>query len=146
MGALKRIVLPIVLLTFVAAVTACGHKEETKVVNANPNEMGHLGRGDAQLVLGSLVKTDDEIKGDDVDFAYLDVKNTLNRTISIDFIGNGHVELSVGDTKSGRAELAAGSYTVSVSAPGLKPAKGNISVRKKKIYTIEVYQTRSKED
>jgi hypothetical protein len=52
--------------------------------------------------------------------AIMDIRNELDRNITLDFDGPSHYVVSIGDKKTYRLELQPGTYKVMASAPGLK--------------------------
>lgn len=104
------------------------------------------GSADLQIFIGPVQRTREEIETEGRDrWGYLDVRNNLDRSVSIDFDGASHYDLTVGDRRTERVKLPAGSYSMAVSAPGLKPAKGRVSLENERVHAVEIYTVRSKE-
>jgi hypothetical protein len=61
------------------------------------------------------------------DEATLNIRNNLDRNITLDFDGPDHHEISIGDKRTATLRLEHGSYGILLNAPGLKYAPGNFS-------------------
>jgi len=97
---------------------------------------------EARIVIGELEESDDVIEDeealDEIDYAVIEVRNNIDRTINVDFSGPQHFELKVGDKRRAKISVEEGVYTVRVSATSLKDGKSRIEVDDGTVYFIEV--------
>jgi hypothetical protein len=96
---------------------------------------------DSQLEIGPLTQTTEKL----ADGAVLEVRNTLDRSVDIDFDGRSHHDLTVKDKRSENLKLPPGTYEVKVTASGFKPVTGQITVPGGWISRIEIRVIRTKE-
>jgi hypothetical protein len=96
----------------------------------------------ARIVIGELEESDDVIEDeealDEIDYAVVEVRNNIDRTINVDFSGPQHYELKVGDRTRGKISIEEGTYTVRISASALKDGRATIEVEDGTVYQFEV--------
>jgi hypothetical protein len=149
----NRIVVPAALICLaMASGLACkssssqAPSSSSSTVSSEGREEGDPGRrvwADSTLVIGSVWKTKEEIKDEKRD-GILEIHNTLDRSVSVDLVGASHQETSVGDQRTGRIRVPGGSYTMKVSAPGLKPTEANVYIESGAVSAVEVQVLKSK--
>lgn len=101
---------------------------------------------DGQLDIGSPRLVSGNIGDDDrIDYAIVEVVNTLDRGVSVDLIGASHYDKSISDNRTAQLKVAPGSYNVNVSAPGFKPVKSDIRAERNRVVRFEIHVLKSRD-
>jgi hypothetical protein len=113
------------------------------VVGLVPTASAQRDLGDqARIVIGELEESDDVIEDeealDEIDYAVVEVRNNIDRTIMVDFSGPQHFELEVADNNRAKITIEEGEYTVRVSASSLKDGRARFEVDDGTVYFFEV--------
>jgi len=127
-------------LRVVLALGAVGILATLCLPQAAAQEERELGE-DAKLVIEEFTDTGDELKDEDAvehDWALIEVRNKVDRSIKVEFSGKRHYEVQVGNETEENVKLHAGKYVVRVSAGALKTAKQKIAVEDGHIYKLRV--------
>jgi hypothetical protein len=128
---------------FIATSLAAGCRHETVVITPPPSteETSNIATT-GQILINGPSKTGE---GTEKSRSMIRFRNRLDRTVSIDILNHRHVEMSIGDSRSDSVQLHSGSHSVSISAPGMKAAKFNVSLDSEGVYTIEIYRRSSRD-
>ena len=97
--------------------------------------------GDAKLIIEEFKDTGRELDDNDPvedDWALIEVRNKVDRSIKVEFSGKRHYEIKVGNETEENVKIHAGKYVVRVSAGALKTAKKKIRVRDGHIYKLRI--------
>lgn len=75
--------------------------------------------------------------------AVIDVKNEVDRAVTIDYEGARHYDMTVGDHRDASIQIESGTYRLRVAAPSFGTAEITISVVAGKAYDLRVRPRRS---
>jgi len=119
---MKTKLLVVALILLMAMFVGCGRRT---VVESEPGptnlvsttELVNNDEGHIWVVYLYRMNCDTAMNSPD---AVMDIRNELDRNITLDFDGPSHYVVSIGDKKTYRIRLQPGTYTIMASSPGLK--------------------------
>ena len=126
-------------LRIVLVLVAIGLLATLCVPQAVAQESRDLGEK-AKLIIESFKDTGEELEEDIVehDWALIEVRNKVDRSIKVEFSGKRHYEIKIGNETEENVKIHAGKYVVRVSAGALKTAKKKIKVKDGHVYKLRI--------
>ncbi len=130
--------LSMLLVCAVTFVVGCGSSASTPPI-------GTVGEGDYQEIT-MRIRDVGELDDEDVPYAVIEMRNGMNRSVSLDFDGPSHYETTLGDKRSSSLQVDGGSYDIRAKAPSLKTRDMSYFFESGHRYHMEITTARARVD